>query len=102
MTGVKSGKRMSLPPCDWNGAECKVNHLLKQCPVFISMNESERIEHLKKSKRCFNCFKTGHGVSSCQSRARCGTCEAKHNSMVHTGWGEKVDKAAAYFTGRSS
>ena len=27
MTGVQSGKRMSLPPCDWNGVELSLIHI---------------------------------------------------------------------------
>ena len=98
LIGAQRGKRVALPPCDWKGKECVANHLLKQCPEFIKMTEGQRLTHLRKVNRCFNCFRLGHSANKCQSKTSCGKCEKAHNTMVHGGWERKLEQASAMLT----
>ena len=58
-------------------------HQLYLCRKFNSMTVSQRTEHLKTHRLCFNCLAPGHQSADCRSPARCRTCSAKHHTMVH-------------------
>ena len=100
--GAQEGHKVSLPPCDWKGKECKQNHLLKQCPCFIALDEKARLSHLKTKRRCFNCFRIGHNAGNCMSKITCGKCNKRHNTMVHQAWTDRVEKSVAMLTGEGA
>ena len=55
-------------------------HYSDQCKV-ISEYE-QRIDFLKKNRKCFKCTKGGHQSKNCHVRVRCFTCKGNHHSAV--------------------
>lgn len=60
------------------------NHLfIKDCPKFISANQSERYNLIRSMKLCFSCFSPRHSVDKCDSKYCCRHCKSKfHNSFL--------------------
>ena len=58
-------------------------HPLFQCPNFNSMNISQRGEHIRNFRLCYNCLAPGHKTVDCRSLARCRSCGGRHHNLVH-------------------
>lgn len=58
-------------------------HPLRLCPKFADMSSSQRLNHIKKSNLCKNCFAFSHSTQECKSPGRCNACNQKHHSMLH-------------------
>ena len=56
------------------------SHKSFQCKQVVS--REDRVEVLKRERRCFNCTRTGHTVGDCKSRSRCFDCRGKHHSSI--------------------
>ena len=56
-------------------------HPLFQCPTFNSMTISQRGDHIRNKRLCYNCLAPGHQTGECRSMARCRACGGRH----HTG-----------------
>lgn len=61
---------------------CKKPHLIRNCPDFLKLSVSERIEKVKELKLCFNCLQGNHSVKKCNSSA-CRKCNRRHNTLLH-------------------
>ena len=47
------------------------------------MSISQRGEHIRTYRLCYNCLAPGHWTGDCRSVARCRSCGGKHHTMVH-------------------
>ena len=57
-------------------------HRLAQCNEFKSATVPQRMEILKKHRRCFKC--TGaHYAANCVVKVWCSTCKGSHHSLLH-------------------
>ncbi|XP_068149479.1 uncharacterized protein [Drosophila tropicalis] len=59
-------------------------HILSACPQFQSLTVKQRYTFAKEKHMCFNCLRTGHGVSACGSKSSCKYCKRRHHSMLHS------------------
>jgi hypothetical protein len=88
-SGRKSGRKFKKnEDCDWRGKHCKENHLMTDCPIYNALNNRDKLDHVRKMGRCFNCYRKGHKLSGCISELKCTVqkCGAKHNSALHEAW----------------
>ena len=58
-------------------------HPLFQCSKFNGMTVSQRGNHIRTFKLCYNCLAPGHKTTECRSIARCKTCSGRHHTLVH-------------------
>ena len=58
-------------------------HPLFQCVKFNNMTVSQRGEHTRAFRLCYNCLAPGHRTAECRSLARCKTCGGRHHTLVH-------------------
>lgn len=63
--------------------KCKLQHELTHCPQFTSLDISARRTLIKEGSLCFNCLRSGHKSSNCNSKFRCRQCSSKHRTLVH-------------------
>jgi hypothetical protein len=88
----QSGRNfIQIPLCDWKDLHCTENHLLRDCPIYKDLQDKEKLDHISKTKRCYNCYKRGHSSGACPSKQHCrvGDCKGKHNTALHYDWKEK-------------
>lgn len=66
-----------------NCIKCNESHFLYQCPEFLKLSISARIEEAKNLQLCLNCLKnTNHDAKSCRSRS-CKNCFNRHHTVLH-------------------
>lgn len=67
-------------------SHCKEEHPIFRCSTFKNLTVAERKSIATKANLCFNCLKTKHRVSECQSETRCKVqgCGRKHHSLLHS------------------
>jgi hypothetical protein len=87
----REGIFIQIPPCDWKNLHCTENHLLRDCPIYKDLQDKEKLDHISKTKRCYNCYNKGHRSGACPSKQCCrvGDCKGKHNTALHYAWKEK-------------
>jgi hypothetical protein len=88
-SGRKSGRNFKKnEDSDWKGKHCKENHLITDCLIYNALNNRDKLDHIMKVGRCFNCYRKGHISSGCISELKCTVqkCGAKHNSALHEAW----------------
>jgi hypothetical protein len=57
----KSGREViKIMACDWRQTQCTSNHLLRECPIYKALCNKEKLDHILRTRRCFNCYKKGH------------------------------------------
>lgn len=62
----------------------KANHLLHQCPTFLSQTPSQRFVFVKNCKRCINCFSAKYfSVKDCTNLHGCKQCHKRHHTLLH-------------------
>lgn len=61
---------------------CKGNHTLNACELFLKLNVSDKIACVKKLKLCLNCMRPSHPFWKCRS-PRCSKCKKPHNILLH-------------------
>jgi len=71
---------VSVPSC----VNCTGSHNLAACDDFLSKPIAQRGALVKMKQVCFNCLRSGHFASKCQSRSRCTHCRRKHHSLLHS------------------
>ncbi|XP_068143648.1 uncharacterized protein [Drosophila tropicalis] len=54
------------------------------CLPLQSLTVKQRYTFAKEKHTCFNCLRTGHGVSACGSKSSCKYCKRRHHSMLHS------------------
>ena len=62
---------------------CGQQHYFIKCEKFKAMTLKEKMEILKKGKRCILCFSNKHFVRDCKSPKRCTSCKRKHHTLLH-------------------
>lgn len=62
---------------------CGEEHKLSFCKKFGSMDYDDRREFVTKSRICFNCLGSNHGVKFCQTPINCKICKKRHHSLLH-------------------
>jgi hypothetical protein len=70
---------------------------MRDCPVYKKtqkLNGREKLDHILKASRCFNCYQKNHRAGECKSPLRCKECKTKHNSALHTAWQLKTNAVA--------
>ena len=60
---------------------CSVKHKLYLCDKFKELIPSERLDQIKKWKRCVNCLAVHH--SNCLSKYNCNVCNKRHHTLLH-------------------
>lgn len=60
---------------------CKKTHTIYNCPSFLSLPISDRIEKASELRLCKVCLRL-HGNEKCRSR-RCLICNLPHNGLLH-------------------
>jgi hypothetical protein len=78
-SAVKGQKRFAVPVCSLCPGK---PHLYCSCKKFLAMTPAQRREHLGKLRKCFRCFREGHGIKDCKSRIKCKTCQGDHDTLV--------------------
>ena len=60
-------------------------HKIWNCPVFKSMNVTDRYAAVRKEHLCYGCLGKGHAIKSCKVHP-CGIngCTKKHNRLLHS------------------
>ncbi|XP_068158182.1 uncharacterized protein [Drosophila tropicalis] len=76
-------------------------HILSVCPQFQSLTIKQRYTFAKEKHMCFNCLKTGHGVSACGSKSSCKYCKRRHHSLLHSEGYSTQHKSAEQHQGNS-
>ena len=72
---------------------CKEEHWIWYCKMFMDLPLQEKYELVRKSRLCFRCLQTGHGVLACSYRRgqTCGKegCTGKHHVLLHKPKGDR-------------
>jgi hypothetical protein len=78
-SAVTGRKRFAIPACSL----CPdLAHLYRHCRKFLAMTPAQRREHLGKLRKCFRCFREGHGIKECKSTIKCKNCGRDHHTLV--------------------
>jgi hypothetical protein len=78
-SAVTGRKSFAVPECSLCPGEA---HLYRHCRRFLAMTPVQRREHLGKLKKCFRCFRVGHGIKECKSKLKCKTCGGDHHTLI--------------------
>nr|XP_034195039.1 uncharacterized protein LOC117611213 [Osmia lignaria] len=62
---------------------CKDNHEIYQCKQFLQAAVRDRLDVIKRSRLCLNCFRSNHLVNNCHANG-CKKCNQKHNTLLHS------------------
>jgi hypothetical protein len=63
---------------------CTGPHWVNHCEKFLSMSPESRLDFIKSTKLCVNCFSSKHDVGQCTRHGRCSECGGQHHTTVHT------------------
>ncbi|XP_075163097.1 uncharacterized protein LOC142235722 [Haematobia irritans] len=61
----------------------KEAHVIRKCPKFLQMPQTQRLSAVKKGGLCLNCFSKVHSLKNCTSKFSCYKCGKKHNTLLH-------------------
>ncbi len=53
------------------------------------MSQDEKRSTLRTNNACFNCLRTGHSASKCNSSHRCKWCQRLHHTWLHFEYGTR-------------
>ncbi|XP_065085296.1 uncharacterized protein LOC135707411 [Ochlerotatus camptorhynchus] len=62
---------------------CSDSHSIRNCPVFLGKDVSQRRVLVSQKRLCWNCLSFGHQSKKCGSKFTCRTCHDKHHSLLH-------------------
>ncbi|XP_053691594.1 uncharacterized protein LOC128740109 [Sabethes cyaneus] len=62
---------------------CGGQHLNFQCNKLNDLSAAQKIEKVKASGICFNCFRRGHRSKDCPSEKTCRKCQKRHHTQLH-------------------
>lgn len=64
---------------------CSKDHLIYNCPNFLSKTPEERFNLAKKYKWCINCLGSRHSTNNCSSKGSCRLCLSprRHHTLLH-------------------
>ncbi|KAL3976382.1 hypothetical protein ACER0C_022268 [Sarotherodon galilaeus] len=60
---------------------CSPEHHISKCPEFIQKTKDEKINWIKRNKRCWRCART-HQAAKCDLRKDCATCMGRHLQIL--------------------
>ena len=68
-----------------NSPQADGTHKIWNCPVFKSMNVTDRYAAVRKERLCYGCLGKGHAIKDCKVHP-CGIngCAKKHNRLQHS------------------
>lgn len=64
---------------------CRNDHLIYNCPTFLSKTPKDRYNIIKEKRYCTNCFGTKHNIRNCNSSSLCRMCQQRHHTLLHFG-----------------
>ncbi|KAH8356660.1 hypothetical protein KR084_009591, partial [Drosophila pseudotakahashii] len=80
-------KRVTQSMVAVEGSGCtkcnSTEHTLYGCQQFLDMSGMQRRSFVKEKSLCYNCLRSGHGVSKCKSTYKCRQCKGNHHSLLH-------------------
>ncbi|XP_059222185.1 uncharacterized protein LOC131996637 [Stomoxys calcitrans] len=86
-TGVRNGGNVCAFQTKVGTGKChlcpKESHVIRKCPKFLQMSQSQRYDAIKKNNLCINCFSKVHTLRNCTSKFSCYKCNKKHNTLLH-------------------
>ncbi|KAK9882472.1 hypothetical protein WA026_021813 [Henosepilachna vigintioctopunctata] len=62
---------------------CNGSHKIFMCDKFKKKSVPERIDIIKNSGRCYNCFRTNHRSNQCPTSQKCRECHKRHHTLLH-------------------
>ncbi|XP_049886781.1 uncharacterized protein LOC126381326 [Pectinophora gossypiella] len=69
----------SHPTCTY----CNGSHYIFNCKDFAKQTVTQRQDHVKKNRLCYNCLVPNHMVFRCKQKTTCRLCKKKHHSLLH-------------------
>ncbi|KAL3977711.1 MFS transporter (organic anion transporter) [Sarotherodon galilaeus] len=60
---------------------CAPEHHISKCPEFINKTKDEKINWIKRNKRCWRCART-HQAAKCDLRKACASCMGRHLQIL--------------------
>ncbi|XP_073811659.1 uncharacterized protein [Musca autumnalis] len=76
---LKHGSKLNKCSC----FICSEDHIMKYCPTFLKMTQSEKFRVVKRNNLCIRCFGNNHLLKNCSSTSCCSICKGKHHTMLH-------------------
>ncbi len=77
------GKSHSLSVNQNKSYCCEDTHKVFQCKKFRDPDVDSRRDLVNQKKTCLNCLQQRHFSKQCQSKSKCKTCGATHNTLLH-------------------
>lgn len=62
---------------------CEGSHKLYACLKFKELSVSDRFNHVRGRRLCFNCLAPHHMSDTCRSKYSCIKCRRAHNTLLH-------------------
>ena len=64
---------------------CNGNHVLMKCLNFEGKTFDERVQIMRKTQLCHNCFQYGHIARGCLTKGACQIdgCKRRHHTLLH-------------------
>jgi hypothetical protein len=82
-TGIKASKpSRTYVATQMQCSLCHGSYRLFICDQFLKMSVRQRLDHIKETRRCFNCLQLNTKSHSC-SKYRCRQCNARHHTLLH-------------------
>lgn len=92
-----SGSNKSTTPLSIAVVKCRVcgsSHPLASCRKFRFMTNEKRLRMVLLHRYCSRCLSPHHLARDCKSTGKCGKCQEKHNSMLHSSGKSTIKKKA--------
>ncbi|XP_022171698.1 uncharacterized protein LOC111034681, partial [Myzus persicae] len=74
---------------------CEGSHRLYACLKFKQLSVSDRFNHVRGRRLCFNCLAPFHMSDACRSKYSCQKCRKPHNTLLHFEGNARDASAAA-------
>jgi len=82
-----TSKRITLAASSESNSDkcnlCEGSHRLYACLKFKELSVSDRFNHVRGRRLCFNCLAPFHMSDACRSKYSCKKCRRPHNSLLH-------------------
>lgn len=62
---------------------CKKDHLIYNCPTFLTMSPKDRFSMIRNNGWCTNFLGFKHSTLACISRSVCKKCLRRHHTLLH-------------------
>lgn len=68
------------------------NHSVYKCYKFINLSLVDKRQFVQTNRLCYNCLGKSHGVTQCQIKQGCKTCNRRHHTLLHDNTAQNVNK----------